>query len=274
VALRDELNLWLRAIVARAYVRVYAANREPSWLLTEAILPLLAMVAYVFIYRSLGAPRIYESMVILGAVMIPFWLTVLWAMAAQLYWEKEQGNLDLYMASPTSPVALLLGMAFGGIVMAGVRATLVLLLGVFLFHVTFAVTSWAALALVFALTLAASYSMGMAAASVYFMVGRAGIKLNLLATEPVFLLGGFFFPVKNLGLALASIACAIPLTVGLDALRQIVLPGGRAMGFLTVRVEAAILAAMTVGFTIAATRLMTAMAAKGKRDGTMTLKWQ
>ena len=274
MAFRADIALWFRSIAARAYVRIYAANREPSWIITEALLPLLTMTAYVFIYRSLGAPRVYESLVILGGVMMPFWLTVLWAMAAQFYWDKEQGNLDLYMASPSGPIPLLLGMAVGGVVMAGVRAAAVLVLGLLLFRVTFTVASWPLLVLVFTLTLSAAYSLGMAAASVYFLVGRAGVKLNLLAMEPVFLLGGFFFPVRSLGFVLASIACLLPLTVGLDAVRQLVLAGGHALAFLSVPVETGILAAMTVVFTVAATWLMRRMEARGKREGTMSLKWQ
>ena len=117
--MKSELLLWFRAVRARAYVRIVGANREPSWWITEVALPLIAMSAYVFVYRSIGAPAVYEGMVIIGGTMVPFWLTVLWAMAAQFYWEKELGNLELYMVAPASAVALLLGMAVGGAFMAG-----------------------------------------------------------------------------------------------------------------------------------------------------------
>lgn len=272
--IRSELYLWLRSIKARAYVRVVGANREPSWIITEVLLPIVAMMAYVFIYRSLEAPPAYEGIVIIGGAMIPFWFTVLWSMAAQFYWEKEMGNLDLYMAAPMSPIALLLGMAIGGIFLAGSRAVAVLIIGILLFNVSMAVSSWPLLIIIFLLTLTALFSLGMAASSIYFLIGRAGIKLNLLAMEPVFLLGGFYFPVKQLGTVLASIGCLIPLTLGLDAIRQITLADARSLGFLTIKTEALILAIMSIIFTIAAVRLMKFMEQKGKRDGTMTLRWQ
>mgnify|MGYP006173674971 CR=1 FL=1 len=47
--------------------------------------------------------------------MTAFWMNVLWSMSSQLYWEKEQGNLSLYIMSPSSMMAILLGMAVGGI---------------------------------------------------------------------------------------------------------------------------------------------------------------
>ena len=271
---RNDLLLWLRSIRARAYVRVVGAQREPSWMITEIGLPLVAMAAYVFLYRHLGADPIYEGMVIIGGAMIPFWLTVLWAMAAQFYWEKEMGNLDLYMAAPVSPIAVLIGMAVGGIFMAGLRAAAVLLFGLLMFQVRFTVTSWGWLALVSTLTMTAVFTMGMAASSIYFLVGRAGIKINLLAVEPVFLLGGFYFPVRQLGRTLAAVGSLIPLTLGLDAVRQLSLPGARALGLLSVPNEAAILAGMTVVFTVGAVWLMNYLESRGKSLGTMTLRWQ
>ena len=131
----SKIVLPLRSIWARAYVRIVGGNRELSWMLSEVLLPMISLSAYIFIYRSLGAPRIYEGLVVLGGAMIPFWIGVLWSMASQFYWEKEMGNLDLYMASPMHPVALLLGMALGGMFMSFVRSFFVLLLGVFVFRV-------------------------------------------------------------------------------------------------------------------------------------------
>ena len=32
--------------------------------------------------------------------MTAFWLNVIWMMAQQLWWEKSQGNLELYFAAP------------------------------------------------------------------------------------------------------------------------------------------------------------------------------
>ena len=38
--------------------------------------------------------------VVLGGAMTAFWLNVIWMMAQQLWWEKSQGNLELYFAAP------------------------------------------------------------------------------------------------------------------------------------------------------------------------------
>ena len=264
----------LQAARARAYVRIVGANRELSWVVTEVAIPVLSIMAYIFIYRAIGAPKVYEGLVVVGGAMIPYWIVVLWSMAAQFYWEKETGNLDLYMASPMHPITLLLGMAVGGMFMASVRTVMILLIGVLVFDVTFAVTNFALVALLFMLTLSALFSMGMAASSIYFLVGRAGIKINIALMEPIYLLSGVYFPAKNLGVTLGVVASLIPLTLGLDGIRQLILPSGETMGFLSPLTETAILAAMTVVFMIAAIKLMAYMEKMGKKEGRMTLRWQ
>ena len=77
--------------------------REPSWLFFEILLPFLTTSAFVLVYRTLQAPEAYVGFVVLGGAMAAFWLNVVWMMAAQLYWEKDQGNLELYFAAPDEP---------------------------------------------------------------------------------------------------------------------------------------------------------------------------
>ena len=264
---------WI-ALWARAYVRVAGAFREPSWMITEVVLPVLSMTAYVYIYRAFGAPKEYEGLVVVGGAMIPYWLTVLWAMAAQFYWEKEVGNLDLFMVSPMNAISLLMGMALGGAFMASVRTVIIFLVGVLFFHVTFQVQSPGLIVLIFLLTMTALFSLGMTASSAYFMFGRAGIKINTVLMEPVFLFSGLYFPVRNLGPILGMIGALIPLTLGLDGIRQLVLPSGKAMGFIAPWIEAAILAGMTLVFSGTAVFFMRFMERMGKREGRMTLRWQ
>src|SRR5437016_12948380 len=59
--------------------------------------------------------------VVLGGTMVAFWLNVLWSMASQLHWEKESGNLQLYMMAPMNRIALLGGMAVSRLVITSRR---------------------------------------------------------------------------------------------------------------------------------------------------------
>src|SRR2546428_2947959 len=119
--------------------------------------------------------------VVLGGTMVAFWLNVLWSMASQLYWEKEIGNLQLYMMAPMNRMALLGGMAVGGMVMTSMRAVSTLVAGGLVFGVIFQVASPLLLLAVFFATLVALYGLGMMFASLYLLWGRGPLDhLGLL----------------------------------------------------------------------------------------------
>ena len=137
-------------------MRVVATFRELSWLPFEVGLPILSAAAYVFIYEALGAPAEYTGFVLLGGAMTAYWMNVLWNMASQFYWEKQSGLLETYFLAPASRVALLFGMAMGGIFMSSIRAVATLMAGSVLFGITYNVTSWPTAIFAFILTLSAA----------------------------------------------------------------------------------------------------------------------
>src|SRR5215213_2635009 len=239
----------IRATWGRAYPRVTGMFREKSWVFFEILLPFLATSAYVFVYRALQAPPQYVGFAVLGGAMTAFWLNVIWMMAQQLWWEKSQGNLELYFAAPMHIMAVLFGMAFGGFVMSSTRAAAVLVISTALYGVSFSVDQWLLLIAVFFLTLAALYGLGMMLASLFLMWGREAWHLTQLLLEPVYFVSGLNFPVGRLGV-LGSLAIAVlPLAVGLDALRQLAFAGAAyPLGTPSPAVEALILVGMVVVF--------------------------
>jgi len=272
-AIGKKLALNLRAAWARAYVRIVGVNREPSWVIFDTLLPVVGLAAYVFYYKALGAPSAFFGMVILGGAMTAYWMNVLWAMASQFYWEKQGGNLQLFLMSPMSRMAILLGMALGGGFSTTVRALASLFLGMVIFRIPFAIASVWQLLGIFFLTLIALYGLGMLFASAYMLWGREAWHVSNLLTEPIYLLSGFYFPVRALGFWVALAASAIPTTLGLDGLRQVLL-SGKAYAFLSVPVEMGILAVLCVAFLILAHYMLRYMENLGKREGRLTLRWQ
>jgi ABC-2 type transport system permease protein len=260
-------KLFLKTVIARAYPRIVAQQRERSWIFFDVFLSLLAVSAYVFIYRAIRAPEEYIGFVVLGGAMTAFWLNVLWSMSTQFYWEKETGNLPLYIISPAPKMAILLGMALGGIVGTSLRAATIIFVGSILFRVRFSVANVPLLVLVFALTLVALYGLGMMNASLFLLWGREAWHLASLAQEPIYLLSGFYFPIKSLGFWVAAVASLIPLTLGLDSMRQLLFPSGATLGFLDVRIESAILGVMSMLFLLAARLLLDYMEKIAIREG-------
>jgi ABC-2 type transport system permease protein len=272
---RQQLMTDLRAVGGRAYPRVTGLFREKSWIAFEILLPFLATSAFVFVYRALQAPPEYIGFVVLGGAMTAFWLNVIWMMASQLWWEKSQGNLELYFAAPMSIMSVLFGMAFGGMVMSSTRALVILVIATFVFGVQFAVEQWVLLFAVFVLTLAALYGLGMMLASLFLMWGREAFHLTQLFTEPVYFVSGLNFPVARLGLLGALALATIPLAVGLDAMRQLAfVDASFPIGTPPPAIEALILVAMTVVFLIAARWMLKTLERMARQEGRLSVRWQ
>jgi ABC-2 type transport system permease protein len=249
-------RLFVQTVIGRSYPRVIGAQREKSWMFFEIFLPLMSVSAYVFVYRAIQAPEEYVGFVVMGGAMTAFWMNVLWSMSSQLYWEKEQGNLALYIMAPSSMMAILLGMAVGGLVMTGLRALVIVFVGSWIFDVQYQVANFLQLFMVFILAMVALYGMGMMSASLFLLLSREAWHLSNLAQEPIYLVSGFFFPIKNLGFWVAAGASLIPLTLGLDAMRQLVFPSGETFGFLSVEIEIIILILLSVVFLFGARWLL------------------
>ena len=262
--------LFIQSVVARAYPRVIGQQREKSWMFFEILLPMLSVAAYVFVYRAIGAPEEYVGFVVMGGAMLAFWMNVLWNMSSQLYWEKEQGNLALYIIAPNSMMAILLGMAVGGLFATLMRAVVIVGLGSWMFQVRYTIASFPLLFAVFILAMVALYGLGMMSASVFLLFSREAWHLVSLAQEPVYLASGFYFPIKNLNFWVAAAASLIPLTLGLDAMRQLAFPSGETLGFLSVSVELAVLLVLSLFFLLGARWLLNYIEKLAVREGRLT----
>ena len=273
-AIRDEIMANMRAAKARMWVRIKGGNRELTHYIAEVVLPVLTIGAYVILYKTLGLPSSLGAAVIIGGAMIAFWTNILWNMSAQWFWEKEMGNLEMYMVAPVSRMSVLLGMALGGAINTSLRATGIILLGIYVFQVPFQVHDLLVAGLVFLLTVIALYGLGMVFASLYMLYGREAWHTNMLLQEPVFFLSGSYFPtiyISVIPVWLQVTATLIPMTVGLDAIRRVTIQG---QGLMEVWPHILALIAFIVILIPVARMALNYMENLGKREGRLTLRWQ
>jgi ABC-2 type transport system permease protein len=264
------LKLFLMTVMGRSYPRIIGTQRDITWLLFDVLLPMGGVIGYVLVYKAIHAPEDYIGFVVIGGAMTAFWMNVLWAMSSQLYWEKEQGNLALYIISPANLMAILMGMAVGGMIATTIRAIIVILIGSLMFHVHYVIASFWQLMAVFVICMAALYGLGMMASSIFLLLSREAWHLANLAQEPVMLASGFYFPVKYFPFWISAIASFIPLTLGLDAMRQLAFATGPSLGFLSVGLEIGILLGLAVVFIGGAKLLLGYMERLAKREGRLT----
>ena len=270
-----SVRLFFIAMLARTYPRVAWLFRSRTWLVQETLLPVLSVAAFAYSYEWMQAPKEFVGFVILGAAMTTFWMNVLWSMGAHLYWERDSGNLELYIMAPAPMMGILAGMALGGMTTTVVRAVAILTAGVLIFHVPIQPSSWWLLVLVFLLTMVALYGLGMMFASLFLLWGREAWHTVNLLQEPVFLLTGMSFPLTVFERLLPKIVVGtillIPLACGMDAMRQVLF---RAEGVLPIGWEIAMLAAMGIVFVSLAQRTLALLEWKAKTEGRLTIRWQ
>jgi len=269
--MREQLIQNLKVAYARLWVRVKGGNREPEWLIAEMTIPILTLSAYIYLYAMLKAPPEFASFVVVGGTMIAFWSNVLWNMSAQFYWEKGNGNLELYLVAPISRMAILLGMALGGIVNTTLRATAILVAGTLIFQVPFVIYEPLTAMLIFFLTIIALYALGMLFASLFMLYGREAWHTANLLQEPVHFLSGLYFPAKYLPFTVQLLASLIPLTFGLDGIRRTVILGE---GIADIWLNVVALVIFILVLLPLAKFALNYMENLGKKEGRLTLRWQ
>ena len=92
-----------------------------------------------------------------------------------------------------------------------------------------------------------------------------------LLQEPVYLLSGTNFPISVLPHFVALIASAIPLTLGMDAMRQVLF---RTPGLFDVWIELSVLGALAVVFFFVARLGLRYLERRAREEGKLTVRWQ
>jgi len=192
---------------------------------------------------------------------------VIWMMAGQFRWERDSGNMTLYITAPVGLGSIALGMAVGGAVGMAFRAGIIILGGSLLFGAQYEIREPLVLTLTMLLGIAAMYALGVCLAAVFLVSGREADHLGDLLNEPMQLLGGLFAPVRSLGIFGLLAIGILPLAPAADAMRQLAVPQLAASGLLPVPVELGILAVMFVVFSLLSHFSLAFIERRGRADG-------
>jgi ABC-2 type transport system permease protein len=137
--------------------------------------------------------------------------------------ERERGNLELLITTPASPLELMLGKLVPYVFIGLIQTTLVLLLGVLLFHVPIN-GSLLAFYLTALLFIAATLTLGLIA-STFAETQMQAFQMSIFVLLPSILLSGFVFPFDGMPQVARWIAQLLPLTHFVELVRGIVLRG-------------------------------------------------
>ena len=234
----------------------------------EAVDILLGIAAFFFFSRLIGdeSPQGYDpfAFILVGIAVNGALSTSLGCFADGISGGLSSGTLKTMLVTPTSPHALIVLSSLYPLARSSLDAFIYILGGLF-FGMAFSQVNWPASILVFALSLLAFASLGVASAAFTVLI-KQGDPLLWLSGALSWLLGGVFFPVELLPPALQVAALALPITHSLEALRATLLAGA---GLSQVAPQVAVLAVFALVGLPLAMMFFGAAVQWGKRTGTL-----
>jgi ABC-2 type transport system permease protein len=187
---------------------------------SELVLPEPVRVEVLPFYNPERRTAVF---VVPGLVGVILTMTMMLMTALALVRERERGTFEFLIATPVSPVEVMLGKILPYLGVGFVQVALVLALGVFLFSVPIH-GSLAELAVGTLPFLAAMLAMGLVVSSVSRSQFQA-MQLSFFFFLPSLLLSGFMFPFDAMPEGARWIGSVLPLTHYLRIVRGIVLKG-------------------------------------------------
>jgi len=234
-----------------------------------------SITSYYFVGKVFGAqanPYLaayggdYFSFVLIGIALLGYQSVALYGFSSVVQSAQTTGTLEAMLATPTHLSTILLGSSAWDFVFTTIRVVITLLAGVLFFGARFTGANWPAAFLVLLLTVVCLSAIGILSAS-FIMVYKRGSPINFLISGVTLLLGGVYYPVEVLPVALRMLARLYPLTISLQAMRGALLTGATLLdlaGDLTILLGYAVLL-IPLGLTAFGYAVRQA-----KRDGSLT----
>ncbi len=224
--------VFLRQTLAVAEAEVRKLRHDPMELLTRAIQPLLWLVVFGRVFGRLReiptgqlsyldfmAPGILAQSVLFIAIFY----------GISVIWERDLGILHKFLVSPASRVALVSGKALS----AGVRA---MSQAVIIYAVAALMGIHLRLSVGAVLGVLASIALGAAIFSTFSLAVACVVKtrerfmgIGQVLTMPLFFASNAIYPLAMMPAWLRGLAAANPLTYQVDALRELMIDGGRSL---------------------------------------------
>ena len=232
-------------MMARAMIRIKMYLISPADYIISVTLMSVDLLAFVFTYRYLGMPREFSTFVMIGGILNAYWIHSLWNVGVSTYWEKNRGILQRYLTSPASLLSVFMGSALGTSIGASGVAVIVLIFS-FILRFPMHIVDPALAILIFAFTVLNIMFIGAMFSSLFLLWGREGWLWGLLFEEPIYIASGVYYPLKFMPKLVHFFSYFVPLSFGIDALRQVVV--GESMGWLPLKYEVFALISMTFVF--------------------------
>ncbi|MGQ4891881.1 MAG: ABC transporter permease [Candidatus Njordarchaeia archaeon] len=215
---------FLSVVSASFWKELKLFSRYPSWLLVSLISPFLWITLFILFGQAFSVGTDFVGFITIGMLGLDMASQTLWGFGLGLRREQMRGTLLSLYASPSSRIAILLGMALEGILEIIIDAVIIFSYAFLFFNFNIFIADPLAVILVLSLTFFSLLGFGLIFAAVTMIVKEPNALINVI--QPIlYIFAGVFFPTKVLPPAGQLISKAIPLTYALDAMRKAMIQG-------------------------------------------------
>jgi ABC-2 type transport system permease protein len=184
----------------------------------------------------------YFSFVLIGIALADFFTISTNSFSNEIRTSQMIGTLESLLVTPTSIVTILLSSYVFKLFSTSFRIFFYLFVGYFVFDMLLQPVNFFVLLIVFTLTLLPYFGLGLVSAS-FIIVFKQGNPIGGLLAMSSGLLGGVMYPVSILPAWLKPFSAILPITHGLEAMRQVLLNG---VGIGAIRNQLVILSILSI----------------------------
>ena len=226
----------LRAFWATAKRELLIRCRYADWFVAMLLWPILMPVFTVFAAQALAGPdnsggqifseiagtSDYVGFVFIGVVMWNWLNTVLWQVGSTLRTEQRRGTLEPNWVTPASRLAIMSGSGLTSMVSSLMTVTISLIFCKLAWGIDLTFSPF--LGLIFLLSTASIYGLGLIFASLVLLVKELNSAVNVV--RGIFMVFcGITYPISVMPHWMQTVAKALPLTYSIDLIRQVGLAG-------------------------------------------------
>lgn len=164
----------------------------------------------------------YFSFLIIGIALTDYFTVSSSAFASEIRSSQVIGTLESLLVTPTSITTILLSSYIYKLLYTSLRITIYFLLGTLVFGAQFNLSNVTGILIIFLLLLLSFIGLGLMSAA-FIIVLKQGSPISAFISISSGLLGGVMYPVSVLPDWLLPISKLLPITYGLEAIRQLLL---------------------------------------------------
>ena len=162
---------------------------------------------------------------LVGSIVWSYLSIVFWEISHTISIERWEGTIEYTFMAPVTRVSHLVGMSIFAILYGIVRTSIVFLVAVFFFKISFAGMNIAGALLILAVSSIAFVGLGMIAAIFPLLSPEKGSQFNHIIEASIMMVSGIFYPVTVLPGWMQFFSQFSPATYTIEGMRKAILEG-------------------------------------------------